>query len=141
VRLLVLALLLASCATVGVRGAPSTDDNLRAATALTWESYACPGPAPVVLVLPIEQLTCTAPNGMPGFPVALLDGQGCREGYDLAPGKVSIAYRLPWSDSALRHELMHACQAGWGIIDPWHLRDEWDTKLPAARDLLRTKGL
>lgn len=137
-----LALLcMSGCATLGVKGERSSDAGLAEAHALLWEFYGCPGPAPVVLVVPEAQLTCAAPSGFPGFRVAMLTGWACREGYTLVPGRISISDRMPWSQGPLKHEDMHACQAAWGVIDQDHKRGEDWGRLPAAREMLEAHGL
>src|SRR6187549_2642101 len=120
--LIVLGGLVASCASVGVRGAPSDVPGLAKARDAVWASLDCLGPPPTVLVVQGAGLSCTDPNsGNPGFPVQLSSGPACREGYTLSLDRVSVAYRgQPWSESALAHEELHACQARRAIFEPGH---------------------
>ncbi len=134
--------LLAGCATVGVRGDVQGLPGLREATALVWTAYGRTDKPPRVRIVMADELTCTDPvSGQPGFPVLLTTGPGCREGFTISPLETSVAYRQPWSDSALAHELEHVAQGRRGIVDPGHLRIEWSTDVPAARGLLQARGL
>ncbi len=135
----------ASCATtrnsVGLAGTPSNDADLLAAEAITWQAYGRTDTPPTVRIVDADQLTCVDPNsGSAGFPVVLIDGCACREGYTVSPWSVSVAQRMPWSSSALPHELLHAAQARRGIVDPEHKLPEWTTDVPRARELLREQG-
>ncbi len=138
----------AGCATLGVRGEPTRPPGLDQATRAAWESYDCPGAAPTVLVVQGADLTCTDPNsGNPGFPVKLSSGPACREGYTLSLDRVSVAYRgQPWSESALAHEYLHACQARRAVFEPGHHNftgPDWGPggRLDRANVLLRDRGL
>jgi hypothetical protein len=140
--LLILAGMCASCATLGVRGDVQDLPGLREATALIWKSYGRTDKPPRVRIVQGEDLTCTDPvSGRPGFAVILTSGAGCREWFTISPLEVSVAYRLPWSDSALAHELEHVRQwRALHVVDPGHLRAEWTTDVPAANALLREQG-
>jgi len=134
--------LVLACATIGVRGDVQELPGLREATALVWTAYGRTDKPPRVRIVQADELTCTDPvSGMPGFPVLLTTGPGCREGFTISPLETSVAYRQPWSDSALAHELMHVAQGRRGIVDPGHLRIEWSTDVPAVRGLLQARGL
>lgn len=140
--------LFGGCATLGVRGEKVNAPGLQTATDDVWELYQCIGPAPTVLIVQGAALSCTDPNsGNPGFPVELPSGRACREGYTLSLDRVSVAYRgQPWSESALAHEELHACQARAGIFEPGHHQftgPDWGPggRLDRANVLLRTRGL
>lgn len=147
-RIVALALVLfASCATLGVRGSPSSPPGLHEATEAAWDSYGCIGPAPTVLIVQGSDLSCVDPNsGHPGFPVRLPSGPACRNGYTLALDRVSVAwYGQPWSESSLAHEELHACQARVGIFEPGHHEftgPDWGAggRLDRANVLLRSRG-
>jgi len=133
----------ASCATVGVRGDVQELPGLREAVALVWQAYGRTDAPPRVRVATGAELTCTDPvSGNAGFEVLLTSGRGCREGYTISPWETSVSWHGEvWSDTVLRHELMHVAQGRRGIVDPGHLRIEWSTDVPAARGLLQARGL
>ena len=110
---------------VGVRGTVQDAPGLSDAVATVWKSYGRTDPPPQVALVTGADLSCTDPNGNPGFPVVLLSGPACREGYTLLPWKVSVAYRgQPWSQGPLAHELEHVAMIrslqGNPIGDPNH---------------------
>lgn len=129
-----LALLLTSCATLGVRG--HTIDHPRAAEAVAfvWRGLGRTDPPPTVKWVEGYELNCTdAVSGDPGFMTPI----GCRGGYTLSPLTVSVAWLgpdRPYSYTALTHEFLHAAQARDGIFDPAHQRPEWTplAKCPEA---------
>lgn len=147
-RFVAILALSASCASLGVRGAPVDLPGLHEATQVAWDSYECLGPPPTVLIVQGAELTCTDPNtGHPGFPVELSTGVACRAGYTLALDRVSVAYRgQPWSESALAHEELHVCQGREGVVEPNHhgfTGSDWGPggRLDRANVLLRARGL
>lgn len=139
-RLAVLALLLTSCATLGVRGEAAKLPGLAEAESAAWRIYGRTDTPPTVLIVQGSELTCVDPNsGKRGFMVLLVDGQTCREGYTLTADRVSVSYHgEPWAETVLAHELLHAAQAREGIIDPNHTRPEWATLVPAAQAAMVT---
>ncbi len=119
---LAVVMLASACAHFDLKWEPTSGQQLAYSVMLVWEAYGCNGSAPEVLVVEGPDLTCTDPNSR-------------------QPGKVSVTKRMPWSSTSLRHKLMHACLANRGILDPWHLRNEWKTEVPAARGMLEAQGL
>ena len=133
-----------ACASLGIgvgdRG-PEITVSLKAATADAWKALGRTDEPPDVKLVVGTQLSCTDPvSGHPGFPVAMLNGMDCREGYTVTPWFTVVAERQPWSDSALIHELLHVAQLRSGIVDPNHTRAEWTTIVPVARAALQARG-
>ena len=126
-RAVVLAASMAtSCATV-TPGAPDHPAGLDATVDAAWRAYGAPGGLPRVLVVQGAALSCTDPvSGKPGFPVLLVSGKGCREGYTVLPTETSVAWHGErWVDTSLVHELWHVAQARHGIFDPNHSGVSW----------------
>lgn len=143
-RVLALALLLASCAALGLTTSKrEPHPGLDKAVPIVWASYGRTDKPPAITVIEGKDLSCVDPNsGTPGFPVLLPSGWDCRNGYTVSPWACSVSWTgWPWSQTALAHELLHAAQARRGIVDPYHREPEWQTLVPAANDLLRAQGL
>ena len=127
-----------------VRGDETPREHQDAAIAVVWQqTYGRTEKPPAVEW--ITDLPCTDPNsGKRGFPVVLMSGQECREGYMLTPWLVRVAWHGgKFSDTALAHELMHAVQAHEGIADPLHRMSVWQPggAVELANEALRAAGL
>lgn len=90
--------------------------NLRAATETAWTCLGQQDAPPVVRM--VSELDCVNPeNSLPGFRCMGF----CRQGCTLEPGSVSLADEEgPWWTRPLVHELAHAAQAKYGMLDPLH---------------------
>lgn len=123
VMISLLAALMGGCALLGLRGQPSVDESLVQAAALVWQAYGRTDELPQVRVVEASEQTCTMPSGLTGFRTAI----GCREGFQLVPGIVSVARPASgkWSESTLAHELWHDAMARMLLVDPHHLSAGW----------------
>lgn len=145
--LIAVVALCAACGAIrgvlGVAGKVTEKPGLSQAVAVVWASYGRDDGPPAVRIVEGAELTCIDTNsGEPGFPVLLASGWACRNGYTVSPLQVSVSWTgWSWSQTTLAHELQHAAQARRGIVDPYHARDEWKTAVPAANELLRSRGL
>jgi hypothetical protein len=126
------------CASLGVRGDRNGRGDIAQATGYVWHDlYGRTDRAPEVRLVTGSDLVCKQDNGDPGFRTAI----GCRGGFALKPGVVSIVYVEGWraSETALAHELKHEDQLRHGIIDPFHALAEWH-EVDAANGKLRERG-
>ena len=143
-RSLLLLAAVAGCASLGIGlGAqgPEVTVSLNAVVADAWKALGRTDQPPEVKIVAGAQLSCTDPvSGHPGFPVAMLTGMSCREGYTVTPWFTVVAERTPWSESALVHELEHVAQLRSGVVDPEHTRAEWTTVVPAVNARLAAEG-
>lgn len=134
------------CATVrnvtGQAGGIVERPGLAEAESIVWASYGRTDTPPRVRIFEGDDLTCVDPiSGKPGFEVMLTTGRACRNGYTISPWEVNVSWHgEAWHETSLAHELQHVAQGRRGIIDPGHLRDEWNRDVPAANDLLRGAG-
>lgn len=139
----VLALLLvSSCATATPflpTPTPVREGQEKAAW-IVWTSYGRSDAPPTVRWLEGPALNCAIGDSA-GFQTPV----GCRQGFTWTPFNVSVAWRPgdEFSTTALAHEYMHAAQLRQGIVDPEHLRPEWQPggAVDQANATLQAEGL
>lgn len=123
-------LALIGCATLGVRGEYVSKPGLDAALDIAKRTYGIDKVPIRVRIVEDDSLTCIDPDSkVPGFKVNF--GLQCKEGYQLEPGVISLAYRgQPWHESALCHEVGHVATNMRLQPDPLHLSPFWETEVP-----------
>lgn len=127
-------LLLAGCA----QGDPTPIRGQTQAVAIIWNIFYGETKAPPVIYWRRDH--CNEPNGIYARdPACTFDIDGDRYSGIQRDGYVEVG--APWetgkiSDTALRHELLHA-----SIGDDDHQSPKWETLIPAARSALINAGL
>jgi hypothetical protein len=132
--LLIAALFLGGCATVGTSTIPRVGPRVgqEQAVYIIWtEVYGRTDRPPLIRWAEGDQLTCTDPSsGKGGFPQ--WDGHGeqvCREGITMSPLECVASWHGEdsFGETVMAHEMWHVALARMLIVDDDHLRDDWHT--------------
>ncbi len=123
--LVILAAYLPGCSHLVVRPGGFIDGQDRAMTIVWNEVYGRTDQPPAIRW--ITEFDCDDPiSGKPGFPVFLVTGWTCREGYTVVPWQCEVSLHTDdhFSDTAMAHEMAHSMQMRMGVIDTQHKTNE-----------------
>lgn len=144
--------LLQGCATFGSSTVPPRVGQEQAVW-VVWRFYERYDIPPTIRWREGAQLTCEDPQSHKrGFVIATLEDPGfgadggvlqCREGLTWSPLEVLVAWHgeLSFSETALAHELLHAVLLRQGIWTSHHERPDFFSRVEAANNLLKERGL